>query len=126
MTLSESPSRAESGRIFEDRTFALKKGLTLPVLGAPEQRIHKGATTRTVAVLGGDYLGLKPRLAVDEGDVVAAGAPIFAHKDTPDVQVTSPVTGRIKAINRGARRALISVEIQVQNGAAAPVDFSGI
>ncbi|MEM0936283.1 MAG: Na(+)-translocating NADH-quinone reductase subunit A [Pseudomonadota bacterium] len=126
MTLSESPLRARSGRIFEDRTFALKKGLTLPVLGAPEQRIHKGATTRTVAVLGGDYLGLKPRLAVDEGDVVAAGAPIFAHKDTPDVQVTSPVTGRIKAINRGARRALISVEIQVQNGAAAPVDFSGI
>lgn len=74
--------------------------------------------------MGDDYIGLKPRLAVAEGDVIARGAPVLAHKDTPDVQVTAPVSGRIQAINRGARRKLISVEIAVDESAAEPVDFS--
>ena len=106
--------------------FALKKGLNLPVEGAPEQVVTDGSPVRTVAVLGADYVGLKPRLTVQEGDTVACGTPIFAHKDTPDVLVTSPVSGRVRAINRGARRALISVEIDIHNGAAEPLDFSDV
>lgn len=104
----------------------LKRGLDVPVIGTPDTKIEESATVRTVAILGQDYIGLKPRLAVQEGDVIAAGAPVLAHKDTPSVQVTSPVSGRIKAINRGARRALISVEIEVDSQAAEPVDFSGV
>ncbi len=95
-------------------------------MGAPEGGIQDAPPVTTVAVLGDDYIGLKPRLAVQEGDVVGAGAPIFAHKDTPDVQVTAPVSGRIKAINRGARRKLISVEIAVDDRAAEPLDFSAV
>ncbi|MBN7783940.1 Na(+)-translocating NADH-quinone reductase subunit A [Ponticoccus gilvus] len=95
-------------------------------MGAPEGGIQDAPPVTTVAVLGDDYIGLKPRLAVQEGDVVGAGAPIFAHKDTPDVQVTAPVSGRIKAINRGARRKLVSVEIAVDDRAAEPLDFSAV
>ena len=108
------------------RHYKLRKGLELPVAGAPAQDVHEGPAVRTVALLGSDYLGLKPRLAVQEGDVVAAGAPVFAHKDTPDVQVVSPVSGRVKAVNRGARRVLISVEIEVDATAATPIDFSAV
>ncbi len=108
------------------REFLLKKGLDLPVEGAPAHGISRARDVRTVAVLGADYVGLKPRLSVAEGDAVAVGTPIFAHKDTPEVAVTSPVAGRVKAINRGARRVLVSVEIQIMAGAAQPVDFSEI
>lgn len=105
--------------------FALRKGLNLPITGAPvTDGIHEGAAVRTVALLGGDYIGLKPRISVSEGDVVAAGDPVFAHKDTMDVKVVAPVSGRIKAINRGARRVLLSVEIEVDASAAEPKDFS--
>lgn len=106
--------------------YKLKKGLDLPVKGAPSQEITQGPEVKTVALLGADYLGLKPRLSVQEGDVVAAGSPVFAHKDTPDALVVSPVAGRVKAVNRGARRVLISVEIEVDASAAEPVDFSAI
>ncbi|MCV6824823.1 MULTISPECIES: Na(+)-translocating NADH-quinone reductase subunit A [Halocynthiibacter] len=106
--------------------FTLKKGLDLPVEGAPAKGITQGPKVTTVAVLGADYIGLKPRLAVEEGDVVACGAPIFAHKDTPDVKVTSPVSGRVRAVNRGARRMLISVEIEIDETAAEAVDFSSV
>lgn len=108
------------------QSFKLKKGLDLPVLGAPMQEIRETRETETVAVLAADYVGLKPRLVVQEGDVVALGAPLFFHKDTPDVMVTSPASGRVRAINRGARRVLISVEIEVDKAAAAPVDFSSV
>ena len=108
------------------KTFKLRKGLDLPVHGKPEQVIEDGPTIRTVAVLGSDYIGLKPRLSVQEGDVVGAGAPIFAHKDTPDVFVAAPVSGRVSAVNRGYRRALVSVEIEVDAAAAEPVDFASV
>lgn len=104
----------------------LKKGLDLPVAGAPSEGIEDGPTVRTVAILGADYIGLKPRLEVEEGQEIKAGSPILAHKDTPDVKVTSPVAGRVRAINRGARRALISVEIQVSDTPTDSVDFSDV
>ena len=105
--------------------FALHKGLNISIAGAPREDVETAPAVQTVAILGDDYIGLKPRLTVAEGDSVVAGTPIFTHKDTPQVQVVSPVAGRIKAINRGARRKLISVEIQVE-GDAAPVDFSTV
>ncbi|WP_198946666.1 Na(+)-translocating NADH-quinone reductase subunit A [Kiloniella majae] len=106
--------------------FSLRKGLDVPVLGAPEPGIKDPATVGSVAILGADYIGLKPRLAVQEGDVVGAGTPILSHKDTPEVMVTSPVSGRVLAINRGARRVLVSVVIDIDEKAAEPVDFSNV
>ncbi|MEP3431130.1 MAG: Na(+)-translocating NADH-quinone reductase subunit A [Roseibium sp.] len=106
--------------------FKLNKGLDLPVLGEPVQEISEKSEIRTAAVLAADYIGLKPRLVVQEGDSVGIGAPVFFHKDTPDVMVTSPVSGRVKAINRGARRVLISVEIEIDGSAADAVDFSKV
>lgn len=106
------------------QSFKLKKGLDLPVLGAPVQQISEGRAIHTAAVLAADYVGLKPRLVVEEGDRVEVGSPIFFHKDTPDVKITSPAAGRVKAVNRGARRVLISVEIEVDENGGEPVDFS--
>lgn len=105
--------------------FSLRKGLNIPITGAPSQNIEDGPEVRTVGVLGDDYIGWKPRIAVAEGDVVGPGSPVLISKDMPSIQVVSPVAGRIKAINRGARRKLISVEIEVGEGAEA-VDFSNV
>jgi Na+-transporting NADH:ubiquinone oxidoreductase subunit A len=113
--------------VIDVQHFALKKGLNLPITGAPASgKIHDAAPVNTVAVLGGDYIGLKPRISVSEGDVVAAGDPLLAHKDMMDVKVVSPVSGRVKAINRGARRVLLSVEIEVDSSAVEPKDFAAV
>ncbi|MEM8551315.1 MAG: Na(+)-translocating NADH-quinone reductase subunit A [Pseudomonadota bacterium] len=108
------------------RHFKLRRGLNLPVRGSPSETIEEGPAVRTVAVLGEDYIDLKPRLAVSEGDVVGAGAPMMVHKDTPSVLVTSPVSGRVRAINRGARRKLVSIVVERDDEAAPPVDFSNV
>ena len=46
----------------------IKNGLNVPVAGRPEQTIHDGPEIRHVALSGLDYVGLKPRLLVKEGD----------------------------------------------------------
>lgn len=106
------------------KTFNLRKGLDLPVTGAPEQTIQPGPAITSVAVLGPDYLGLKPRMLVQEGDEVRRGTPLFCHKDAEAAMMVAPLTGKVVAINRGARRVLQSVVIAVTDAEDAGVDFS--
>lgn len=117
-------------RGLEDRsdmqTFKLKKGLELPVQGAPEQKIQPGPEFSSVGVLGADYLGLKPRMLVQEGDEVQRGTPLFCHKDVPEAMMVAPLSGKVVAINRGARRVLQSVVIEVSDVNDTGLDFSGV
>ena len=94
--------------------FTIKKGLDLPITGGPEQQISDGNSVKSVAVLGGDYVGLKPKMMVAEGDKVKLGQVLFSDKKNPGVNVTAPGAGVVTAINRGERRALLSVVIELK------------
>lgn len=91
----------------------IKKGLDLPVAGAPEQRVHAARPVRHVAVLGVDHIDLKPTMLVAEGDRVKLGQALFEHKKLPGVKITAPGAGEVVTINRGARRMLQSVVIRL-------------
>ena len=68
---------------------------------------------RSVAVIGFDYHGMKPTMAVKEGDRVKLGQLLFTDKKTAGVKYTAPATGTVSAINRGDRRVLQSVVIDI-------------
>ncbi|MDX2463652.1 MAG: Na(+)-translocating NADH-quinone reductase subunit A [Porticoccus sp.] len=91
----------------------IRRGLDLPVSGVPEQVIHDGPDVNSVAVVGFDYVGMKPTMAVKEGDRVKLGQLLFSDKKTEGVRYTAPASGVISAINRGERRVLQSVVIDV-------------
>ena len=91
-----------------------KRGLDLPVAGAPVQSIDTARPVQTVAVLGADYHGMKPTMAVQVGDRVKLGQVLFSDKKNPGVTFTSPAAGVVAAIHRGAQRVLQSVVIQVE------------
>ncbi|MFZ1833460.1 MAG: NADH:ubiquinone reductase (Na(+)-transporting) subunit A, partial [Pseudomonadales bacterium] len=93
--------------------ISIRRGLDLPISGAPEQVIHTGPKIRTVAVLGPDYPGLKPGMLVRVGDRVARGQALFIDKRAEGVQFTAPAAGTVAAINRGDKRLLLSVVIDV-------------
>ena len=95
--------------------FNLKKGLNIPVLGIPEQIIQGEKKPKSVAVLGPDYIGLKPKMLVSVGDKVKRGSPLFCHKDYPEILYVSPCKGKVKVINRGDKRVLLSVVIDVES-----------
>ena len=89
----------------------IKKGLDLPISGAPAMRVESGPVVSRVALLGPDYQDMKPTLLVAEGDSVSLGQPLFADKKHPRVLYTSPASGRVIAINRGERRIFLSLVI---------------
>jgi Na+-transporting NADH:ubiquinone oxidoreductase subunit A len=93
----------------------IRNGLDVPVDGEPEGTIDSAGSVSSVALLGGDYHGLEPRLEVQEGDRVSTGQPLLAHKRNPDVVFAAPGSGRVAAINRGARRVLKSVVIELED-----------
>lgn len=91
----------------------IRKGLDLPITGEPRQAIEEGHQVRSVAVLGGDYVGMKPTMEVREGDVVKKGQLIFTDKKTQGVKYTAPAAGKVVAVNRGHKRVLQSVVIDL-------------
>ena len=95
------------------KTFKIARGLRLPITGEPDRVVEATPRVRSVAVIGSDFVGMKPTMEVMEGDTVKLGQVLFTDKKTPGVRYTSPAAGRVSAINRGARRALQSVVIEV-------------
>ncbi|MAX35982.1 Na(+)-translocating NADH-quinone reductase subunit A [Gimesia sp.] len=94
--------------------ITIKKGLDLPIAGAPSALIENGPFVRSVALIGPDYIGMKPTLAVEVGDTVKKGQLLFSDKKTEGVFYTAPVAGKIAEINRGAKRAFQSMVIEVE------------
>jgi Na+-transporting NADH:ubiquinone oxidoreductase subunit A len=101
--------------------ITIKKGLDLPISGVPEQVIQDGPAITEVAILGEEYVGMRPSMAVKAGDIVKKGQILFSDKKNLGVNFTAPASGVVKEINRGAKRVLQSVVISV-NG-EEPVSF---
>ncbi len=91
----------------------INKGLDLPISGAPNQQIQEGAPVTRVALLGEEYIGMRPTMFVKVGDVVKRGQVLFEDKKNPGVVYTAPASGEVVEINRGAKRVLQSVVIQI-------------
>ena len=110
----------DPGETINNQPMLIKitRGLDIPLAGTPEPVPEAGNEIRSVAVLGGDYIGLRPRMRVQAGDRVSLGQPLFADKHDPAVLFTAPGSGVVTAVNRGARRALQSVVISLDESAA--------
>ena len=98
----------------------LKRGLDLPLTGSPKQSIVDGPAVKQVALVGDDYVGMIPTMAVAEGDPVALGQLLFTDKKTPGVRFTAPATGVVTAIHRGAKRKFESLVIDLAESADSP------
>ncbi len=93
--------------------ITIKKGLQLPISGDPEQTLEEGRPATRVALIGDDYVGMKPTMEVQVGDEVKLGQVLFLDKKIPGVKYTSPGSGRVVEINRGARRHFESIVIEL-------------
>ena len=96
--------------------ITIKKGLDLPIGGNPIATLDEGKTTRSVAILGADYPGMKPTMLIQVGDQVSKGQPLFSDKKNEGVLFTSPSSGVVSGINRGEKRSLLSVTIDTGDG----------
>jgi len=91
----------------------INKGLDVPISGKPELNLSDANPVSTVGLVGWDTPGLKPKMAVAVGDRVKLGQTLFIDKRNPEVCYTAPGGGAVSAINRGERRVLNSVVIEL-------------
>jgi len=94
-------------------SYNIRKGLDLPIAGEPKLLVEEASEVKTVAVIGTEYVGMKPTMAVKVGNTVKLGQLLFTDKKTSGVNYTSPANGKVIAINRGEKRALQSVVIEI-------------
>jgi len=89
----------------------VRKGLDLPILGAPEALVDGHLSASVYAVRPSDFRGLVPKLAVKEGDRVLVGDVLFTDKVDPRIRITSPVSGEVARIERGDKRKILAVVV---------------
>ena len=106
--------------------FDIKKGLDLPMAGEPKQHIEGHCEVSSVAVLGRDYHGLKPKLLVQVNDKVKLGQALFIDKTNPDIFYTAPASGTVSAIYRGPRRSFQSIVIECEKTEAVHFPFFSV
>ncbi|MCG8461254.1 MAG: NADH:ubiquinone reductase (Na(+)-transporting) subunit A, partial [Holophagales bacterium] len=94
----------------------IKKGLDLPITGEPDvTRVDSAAPPSRVALVASDYHGLKPTMHVEVGEHVRRGQLVMEDKKNPGVRFTAPGAGTIAAVHRGAKRALQSLVIELDD-----------
>ncbi|MCC5855513.1 MAG: Na(+)-translocating NADH-quinone reductase subunit A [Idiomarina sp.] len=93
--------------------ITIKKGLDIPIAGAPQQIIEDGPAIQSVATLGEEYVGMRPTMHVQVDDRVKKGQILFEDKKNPGVKFTAPAAGVVKEVNRGKQRVLQSVVIEI-------------
>ncbi len=94
------------------KRIKIKKGLQIPLAGQPEQVFRGELTSDSVQVCPEDFQGIIPKLKVKVDDTVKAGQALFFSKEHPEMLFVSPVSGKITAVNRGARRRILNITVQ--------------
>jgi len=69
-----------------------------------------------LALLGGDYRGVNLELLCQPGDEVSAGSAVMRDARRPEIQIVAPCSGIISKVERGARRKLVALHIDVDDG----------
>lgn len=89
----------------------IKKGFDINLAGSAAKEVEQLPVSELVALKPTDFLDLFPKLMVEPGDEVKAGDPIFYSKDREELKFTSPVSGEVVEVVRGAKRKMLEVRI---------------
>ena len=91
--------------------YKIRKGLDLNLAGEAPLQVKEAPLAAEYAISPADFLGVMPKLVVKEGENVLAGSPLFVDKATESIAFVSPVSGTVKAIERGERRKILYIRI---------------
>lgn len=92
-------------------TITIKQGLDINLLGEAEKVINQ-VEAGLYAIKPPDFIGVFPKVLVQEGDKVKAGTPLFYDKYRESIKLCSPVSGTVKEVRRGAKRILLEIIIE--------------
>lgn len=103
----------------------IKRGTDLRLAGAVEDvsTLTEVSGVSSVAVVPDDFPGFVPKAAVNAGDDVKVGTPLLYDKFNPEIVLTSPVAGKVRDVERGARRKIVRVIVDAADDALSAETF---
>ncbi len=102
----------------------IRKGLDIHIEGEATKQLEK-FEPKFCALKPTDFIGVLPKLHVAEGDDVKIGSVLFHDKNNEKIVFTSPISGKVKAIVRGEKRAILAVIVE-NDGKNESIDFSSV
>ncbi|HLW31171.1 MAG TPA: Na(+)-translocating NADH-quinone reductase subunit A [Aequorivita sp.] len=94
------------------KDIKIKKGLNIRLKGEAEKTLSSAPRSRTFAIRPADFHLITPKMVIKEGAKLEVGDTIFYSKDNELVKFTSPVSGTLTKIERGARRVITELLIE--------------
>jgi len=92
-------------------SIRIKKGKDIKLIGSSEQHLRAYSSPDVVALKPTDFVGLTPKMLLKEGAEVKAGTPVFREKKNDKILFSSPVSGEVTEIVRGAKRKILEIRI---------------
>ncbi len=106
------------------KDIKIKRGLDIKLLGEAQKTVSE-VTSKKFAIKPPDFVGVFPKLLVKEGDTVKAGTPVFFDKYRDNIIFTSPVSGKVEEVHRGAKRKMLEIRITA-DGKQDSLDFGKV
>jgi Na+-transporting NADH:ubiquinone oxidoreductase subunit A len=103
------------------RTIKIRKGADIRLVGAAENTLKESTAGSVYAIKPTDFHGLIPKLLLKEGAEVKKGTPLFHDKHNPSIVFTSPVSGEVAEIVRGAKRKILEIRVLADTSNASEV-----
>ncbi|MGJ8667493.1 MAG: Na(+)-translocating NADH-quinone reductase subunit A [Patiriisocius sp.] len=94
------------------KDIKIKKGLTIRLKGEADKTLSNAPRSRTFAIIPKDLHLITPKMVVKEGAKLQAGDTIFYSKDREEIKFSSPVSGTLTKIERGAKRVITRILIE--------------
>lgn len=94
------------------KDIKIRKGLNINLKGEAEKTLSKAPRSRTFAIRPKDFHLIIPKMAVKEGAKVQAGETLFYSKSDESIKFSSPVSGTLTEIERGAKRVITRLLIE--------------
>ena len=93
------------------KDIRIKRGLNISLIGEAEKVTTEYSLGSVFAIRPDDFHGVIPKILAKEGTEVKAGEALFYSKSDERVLFTSPVSGKVSEIVRGARRKVLAIKI---------------
>jgi len=102
--------------------FHIRNGKDIKLKGAAAKEIIEQPLPSRVSVNPPDFKGLKLRPQVKIDDIVKRGTVLLTDKTNENIRIVSPAAGKVAAINRGEKRALLEVVVET-DAPQATIEF---
>ncbi|MBF5054765.1 Na(+)-translocating NADH-quinone reductase subunit A [Alcanivorax sp. 521-1] len=91
--------------------IVVRRGLTVPLAGAPAPRVDRECHVARAGLLGDDLGHRRVEPLVEPEQPVQAGTPVLRDRAEPGLLFCAPVSGRVERIETGRRRRLAALVI---------------